>query len=673
MLHVFYGVPTTQKWPFVAAQSSRGAKSQFPCAFLRKHTICHVQFGLQKRYTLHNFTASQPRKNGRCLAKKSQNTQFATFNLGCKKFRAAQNFFIPSHFPRYTSLTASQPRKNGRCLAKNSQNTQFATFNLQKVRAARIFFIPAISHVTRFLRRPNHAKMAVAWPKKVKTHNLPRLIWAAKSSRGANFILLSQFPCYTFLRRPNHAKLTIAWPKTVKTHNFPRSISAAKSSRGANFFHPQPFPMLYVFYGVPTTQKWPSLGQKKFKTHNLPRLIWAAKSSRGANFFHPSHFTRYTSFTASQPRKNGRCLAKKSQNTQFATFILGCKNFARRKIFSSPAISHVTRPNHAKMAAAWPKTVKTHGVPTTQKWPLLGQKSQNTQFATFNLGCKKFARRKLYSPQPIPLLHVFTASQSCKIDHCLAKNSQNTQFSTFNFSCKKFARRKLFSSPALSHVIRLLRRPNHAKMAVAWPKKFKTHNLPRLIWAAKSSRGANFFHPSHFTRYTSFTASQPRKNGRCLAKKSQNTQFATFNLGCKNFARRKIFSSPAISHVTRFLRRPNHAKMAAAWPKTVKTHNLPRLISAAKSSRGANFILLSQFLCYTFLRHPNHAKLTFARPKTVKTHNLPRSISAAKSSRGANFFHPQPFPMLYVFYGVPTTQKWPSPGQKNSKHTICHA
>ena len=191
--------------------------------------------------------------------------------------------------------------------------------------------------------------------------------------------------------------------------------------------------------------------------------------------------------------------------------------------------------------------------------------------------------------------------------------------------CKNFARRKLFSSPALSHVIRLLRRPNHAKMAVAWPKKFKTHNLPRLIWAAKSSRGANFFHPSHFTRYTSFTASQPRKNGRCLAKKSQNTQFATFNLGCKNFARRKIFSSPAISHVTRLLRRPNHAKMAVAWPKKVKTHNLPRLIWAAKISRGANF------------------------------------------------FHPQPFPMLYVFYGVPTTQKWPSLGQKNSKHTICHA
>ena len=231
----------------------------------------------------------------------------------------------------------------------------------------------------------------------------------------------------------------------------------------------------------------------------MPRLISASKVHAAQTFFHPSHFPRYTSFTASQPRKNGRCLAKNSHNTQFATF---------------------------------------------------------------NLGCKKFARRKRYSSQPIPLLHVFTASQSCKIDHCLAKNSQNTQFTTFNFSCKKFARRKLFSSPALSHVIRLLRRPNYAKMAVAWPKKFKTHNLPSLIWAAKSLRGANFFHPSHFPRYTSFTASQPRKNGRCLAKKSQNTQFATFNLGCKNFARRKIFSSPAISHVTHHLRRPNHAK----WP-----------------------------------------------------------------------------------------------------------
>ena len=128
---------------------------------------------------------------------------------------------------------------------------------------------------------------------------------------------------------------------------------------------------------------------------------------------------------------------------------------------------------------------------------------------------------------------------------------------------------------AISHVTRLLRRPNHAKTAVAGPKKVKTHNLPGLIWAAKSSRGANFFLPSHFPRYTSFTAPQPRKNGRCLAKNSPNTQIATFNLGCKMFARRELFSSQHLS-------------------------------------------------------------------------------------------------TLHVFYGAPTTQKWPLSGQKQSKHTICH-
>ena len=134
---------------------------------------------------------------------------------------------------------------------------------------------------------------------------------------------------------------------------------------------------------------------------------------------------------------------------------------------------------------------------------------------------------------------------------------------------------RTFFIPAISHVTHLLRRPNHAKMAVAWPKLVKTHNLPRLIWVAKSSHGANFLHPSHFLRYTSFTASQPRKNGRCLAEIRQNTQLARFNLGCKKFARRKLFPS-------------------------------------------------------------------------------------------------QPFRMLHVFYGVPTTQKWPLPGQRRSKHTICH-
>ena len=302
---------------------------------------------------------------------------------------------------------------------------------------------------------------------------------------------------------------------------------------------------------------WP----KKFKTHNLPRLIWAAKSSRGANFFHPSHFTRYTSFTASQPRKNGRCLAKKSQNTQFATFNLGCKNFARRKIFSSPAISHVTRllrrPNHAKMAVAWPKTVKTHNLPRLI-W-----------------AAKSSRRANFFHPSHFPRYTSFTASQPRKNGRCLAKKSQNSQFATFNLGCKNLARRELFSS-----------------------QPFPTLHV--------------------------FTASQPRKIDRCLAKNSQNTQFATFNFGCKKFARRELFSSPAISHVTRPLRRPNHAKMAVVWPRTVKTHNLPRLIWAAKRSRGAIF------------------------------------------------FHPQPFPMLHVFYGVPTTQKWSLPGQKKSKLTICH-
>ena len=155
------------------------------------------------------------------------------------------------------------------------------------------------------------------------------------------------------------------------------------------------------------------------------------------------------------------------------------------------------------------------------------------------------------------------------------KNGQNTQFATFILGCIKFTRRELFSSPAIFHVTRLLRRPSHARKGVAWPKTVKTHKLPRLIWAAKRSRGAKFFHLSHFPRYTSFTASQPRKNNHCLAKNSQNKQFAAFNWGCKKIARRENFSS-------------------------------------------------------------------------------------------------QPFPTLQVFYGAPTKQKWPLPGQKQSKHTICH-
>ena len=236
----------------------------------------------------------------------------------------------------------------------------------------------------------------------------------------------------------------------------------------------------------------------------MPRLIWAAKNSRGANFFHPSHFARYTSFTASQLRKTGRCLAKNSQNTQFATFNVGCKKFSWRELFSSQS---------------FPTLHVFYDVPATQKWPLPGQKqSKHT------------------------ICHIY-------------------------FGLQKIRAARVFFISAISHVTHLLRRPNHAKIAVALAKTVKTHKLPRLIWAAKSSSGANLFHPSHFARYISFTASQPRKKCRCLAKNSQNTHFATFKLGCKKFAWRELFSS-------------------------------------------------------------------------------------------------QPFPTLHVFYGVPTTQNWPLPGQK---------
>ena len=186
--------------------------------------------------------------------------------------------------------------------------------------------------------------MGVAWPKTNKTHKLPRLIWAAKSSRGANFFSSLPFSHVTrLIRRANHATIALAWPRTVKTNN-------------------------------------------------MPRLIWLAKSSRCANFFHPRHFPRYTSFTASQPRKNGRCLAKNSQNTQFALFDLGCKKFARRELFSSQPFStlHVF-----------------YGPPTTQKWPLPGQNQSKHTICHFNLGCKKFARRELFSSHTFPTLYVF--------------------------------------------------------------------------------------------------------------------------------------------------------------------------------------------------------------------------------------------------------------------------
>ena len=335
--------------------------------------------------------------------------------------------------------------------------------------------------------------MAVEWPKTVKTHNLPRLIWAAKNSRGANFFHLSNFARYTYFMASqlNNNGRWVA--KNSQNTQFATFNLGRKKFARRELSSSQPFCTLHVFYSIPTKKMavvWP----KTVKTHNLPRLIWAAKNSRCANFFHLSHFASYTYFTASQLKKNGRWVAKNSQNTQFATFNLGCKKFARRELFSSQLFCtlHVL-----------------YDVPTKQKWPLCGQKqSKHT------------------------ICHVWFGPQKVR------------------------AARTFFVS-AILHVKRLLRRPNWTKKAVEWPKTVKTHNLPRLVWVAKSSRGANFFHSSHFARYTFFTASQLNKNARCVAKNSQNTQFSTFNLGRKKFARREFFLIPAILHVTRLLRRPN--------------------------------------------------------------------------------------------------------------------
>ena len=301
---------------------------------------------------------------------------------------------------------------------------------------------------------------------------------------------------------------------------------------------------------------WPKI----VKTHNLPRLIWAAKSSRGVNFFHPSHFARYTSFTSSQLNKIGRWVARNSQNTQFATINLGRKKFARRELFSSQPFCtlHVFLTSQLNKIGRW-----------------VARNSQNTQFATINLGRKKFAWRELFSSQPFCTLHVFLTSQLNKNGRCVAKNSQNTQFATFNLARKKVPRRELFSSQPFCtlHVFYVV--PTKQKRPLSGPKTVNTHNLSRLIWAAKSSRGANFSHPGHFARYTSFTTSQLNKNGRWKAKNSQNTHFATFNFGRKKFSRRELFSS-------------------------------------------------------------------------------------------------QRFCTLRVFYDVSTKQKWPLSGQKQSKHTFCH-
>ena len=152
--------------------------------------------------------------------------------------------------------------------------------------------------------------------------------------------------------------MAVAWPKTVKTHNLPRLIWAAKNSRGTSFFHLSHFPR-YTSFTESQLRKNGRCLAKNSESHKLPRLICTAKSSRGANFFHPSHFARYISFATSQPRKNGRCLAKNSQNTQFATFNLGCKKFVRRELFSSQPFCTLN---------------VFYGVPAPQKWPLPGQK-----------------------------------------------------------------------------------------------------------------------------------------------------------------------------------------------------------------------------------------------------------------------------------------------------------
>ena len=191
------------------------------------------------------------------------------------------------------------------------------------------------------------------------------------------------------------------------------------------------------------------------------------------------------------------------------------------------------------------------------------------------------------------------------------------------FGLQKVRAAQIFFRLGILHATLLLRRLNHAKMAVAWPNTVKTHNLPRLIWAAKNSRGANFFHLSHFPRYTSFTASQPRKNGRCLAKNSQNTQFATFALSCKKFARREFFPSQPFPTLHVF------------------TASQPRKNGRCLAKNSEN--------------------------TQIATFNL-----GCKKFARREFLSFQPFCTLHVLYGVPATQNWPLPGQKQSKHTICH-
>ena len=208
-------------------------------------------------------------------------------------------------------------------------------------------------------------------------------------------------------------------------------------------------------------------------------------------------------------------------------------------------------------------------------------------------------------------------------------------------------------------------------MAVVWPKIVKTHNLPRLIWPAKSSRGANFSHPGHFARYTSFTTTQLNKNGRWVAKNSQNTHFATFNLARKKFAWRELFSSQPFCTLHVFLTSQLN-KNGRCVAKNSQTHNLPRLIWPAKSSRGANFSHPGHFARYTsFTTSQLNKNGRWVAKNSQNTHFATFSLGRKKLSR-RELFSSQPFCTLRVFYDVPTKQKWPLCGQKQSKHTICH-
>ena len=401
--------------------------------------------------------------------------------------------------------------------------------------------------------------MAVEWPKTVKTHNLQRLIWAAKSSRGANFFNPSHFARYTSITTSQQKNMAVVWPKTVKTHN-------------------------------------------------LPRLNWAAKSSRGANFFHPSHFARYTYFTASQLNNKCRWVAKNSQNTQFATFNLGRKKFARRELFSSQQFCtlHVF-----------------YDVPTKQKRPLCGQKQSKHTICFVWFG-----------PQRVRAARTFFIS-------------------------------------AILHVKRLLRRPNWTKKAVEWPKTVKTHILPGLIWVAKSSRGANFIHPSHFARYTFFTASQLNKNGRFVAKNSQNTQISTFNLGRKSLRGANFFHPSHFARYTSFT--ASQLNKNGRWvAKNSQNTQFATFNLGREKFAGRELFSFSHFARYTsFTASQLNKNGRWVAKNCQNTHIATFNLGRKKFAR-REFYSFQPFCTLHVFYGVPTKQKWPFCGQKQSKHTIFH-